>query len=154
MNTTPSAVALRFAHLAERVAWLQTLLDAGEVEQALRALDDLVVQAQLASEDVETLAALTHDRAQAGIIHRCSCGVGYDLEGWRLLPYCGVMGGGEGGQLELRVCSNCQSSRSIRIATPVTSVASQPSAGHHRGESHAVPAGGTSLDSRSHRGTT
>lgn len=47
------------------------------------------------------------------VLVRCSCGTCYTRSEWQRLPWVGLMGDGNGGQLELRNCP-CGSTR----ATP------------------------------------
>ena len=50
------------------------------------------------------------------IVHTCACGRPYTSEEWDSLPLVGLQSSVRGVELELRLCSSCGSSRSMRLA--------------------------------------
>ena len=52
----------------------------------------------------------------SAIVHTCRCGRAYSAKEWDSLRLVGLQSSMRGVELELRLCSACGSSRSLRVA--------------------------------------
>lgn len=55
------------------------------------------------------------DLVRAPLVKICPCGAQYRAEGWEALSCAGTMSDGDGEAMELRNCSNCQSSMAMPL---------------------------------------